>query len=180
MRKDAFWSRPSRKGALCPTGGLQTAPFRHAAAPGECGATARQPAGYLGKWPNWANALGQPPASLRGGLRQGPQISIWSLASRKGALWSRPSRKDAFCVAARIQNAPFGEVRNRRAGQSAPFRNPLTTSPHAQGGHRSARRSLQASAQSKGTRPPARRGLQTRVWLRRPRRGQRTQARAPG
>ena len=28
--------------------------------------TPRQPVGHYGKWPNWANALGQPPASLRG------------------------------------------------------------------------------------------------------------------
>ena len=39
--------------------------------------TPRQPAGHYGKWPNWANALEQPPASLRGGLREGPQISVW-------------------------------------------------------------------------------------------------------
>ena len=27
----------------------------------------RQPAGHYGEWPNWANALEQPPARLRGG-----------------------------------------------------------------------------------------------------------------
>jgi len=54
----------------------QTAPFRYVAAPGKRGATPRQPAGHYGEWLNWANALEQPPASLRGGLREGPQISV--------------------------------------------------------------------------------------------------------
>ena len=71
----------------------QNALFRHAAAPGMCGATARQAAGHYGKWPNWANALEQPPASLRGGLCQGPQISVRSLASRKDAFWLLPHGK---------------------------------------------------------------------------------------
>ena len=64
----------------------QNAPFRDVAAPRRCGTTPRQAAGHYGKRPNWANALEQPPASLRGGLRQGLQISVRSLASRKGAL----------------------------------------------------------------------------------------------
>ena len=37
----------------------------------------RQAAGHYGECLNWANALEQPPASLRGGLREGPQISVW-------------------------------------------------------------------------------------------------------
>ena len=78
----------------------QNALFRHAAAPGMCGATARQAAGHYGKWPNWANALEQPPASLRGGLCQGPQISVWSL----------DSRKSAFCPTCGLQTAPFGDA----------------------------------------------------------------------
>ncbi len=45
----------------------------------------RQAAGHYGECLNWANALEQPPASLRGGLCQGPQISVRSLTSRKGA-----------------------------------------------------------------------------------------------
>ena len=48
----------------------QTAPFRHVAAPGMCGATPRQAAGHYEKRLNWANALEQPPARLRGGLRE--------------------------------------------------------------------------------------------------------------
>ena len=79
----------SRKGALCDFQIAQNAPFRHAAAPGRCGATARQAAGHYGKWSNWANALEQPPASLRGGLCQSPQISVRSLASRKSAFCTR-------------------------------------------------------------------------------------------
>ena len=70
-----FSVRPSAQNAL----------FRHVAAPGMCETTARQAAGHYGKWPNWANALEQPPASLRGGLCQGPQISVWSLDSWKSA-----------------------------------------------------------------------------------------------
>ena len=87
----------SRKGALCDSQIAQTAPFRHAAARGRCGATTRQTAGHYGEWLNWANALEQPPASLRGGLRGGPQISVRSLASRKGAL----------CPTGGLQNALF-------------------------------------------------------------------------
>ena len=58
-------------------------------APRRCGATTRQAAGHYGEWLNWANALEQPPASLRGGLCQGPQISVRSLTSRKSAFWLR-------------------------------------------------------------------------------------------
>ena len=87
----------SRKAALCDPQIAQTAPFRHAAAPGRCGATTRQTAGHYGEWLNWANALEQPPASLRGGLREGPQISVRSLTSRKGAL----------CPTGGLQNALF-------------------------------------------------------------------------
>ena len=75
----------------------QNALFRHAAAPGRCGATPRQAAGHYGEWLNWANALEQPPASPQGGLRGGPQISVRSSASRKGAL----------CPTGGLQNALF-------------------------------------------------------------------------
>ena len=56
----------SRKLMTC----IQSAPFRHVAARRVRGTTARQDAGHYGKWPNWANASEQPPARLRGGLRQ--------------------------------------------------------------------------------------------------------------
>ena len=79
---------------------IQSAPFRHVVARRGRKATARQNAGHYGKWPNWANAPGQPPARLRGGLRRGPRTSAWGLTSRK----------DALCATARAQTAPFREV----------------------------------------------------------------------
>ena len=48
----------------------------------------RQPAGHYGKWPNWANVLEQPPASLAGGCAGEPQASAWGPASRKSAVWA--------------------------------------------------------------------------------------------
>ena len=96
----------SRKDALCDFQIAQNALFRHVAAPGRwCGATARQAAGHYGEYLNWANALEQPPASLRGGLRQGPQISVRSLTSRKGAFWLLASRKGAFWLLASRKDA---------------------------------------------------------------------------
>ena len=67
-------SRPdaSRKGAVCGSHVAQNALFRHVAAPGRCGTTARQAAGHYGKWLNWVNALEQPPARRRGGVVPGP------------------------------------------------------------------------------------------------------------
>ena len=109
-----FSVRPSAQNAL----------FRHAAAPGMCGATARQAAGHYGKWPNWANALEQPPARLRGGLRQGPQASAWGPAARKSAVWAegladgtpwaRPGHHQAVscglrrCRELRVRRNPLG------------------------------------------------------------------------
>ena len=66
-----FEPSPSRKGALCGPQIAQTALFRHVAARKAWGATARQAAGHYEKWLNWANTFEQPPARLRGGLRQG-------------------------------------------------------------------------------------------------------------
>ena len=82
-------SRPdaSRRGAVCGSHVAQNALFRHVAAREAWGATPRQPAGHYGEWPNWANVLEQPPASLRGGLCRGPQASAWGLAARKDAVW---------------------------------------------------------------------------------------------
>ena len=68
------------------TPAIQNALFRDVAAREARGATPRQTAGHYEKWLNWANALEQPPASLRGGLCQDPQASAWGPASRKGAL----------------------------------------------------------------------------------------------
>ena len=109
----------SRKDALCDSQIAQNTPFRHAAAPGRCGATARQAAGHYGKWSNWANALEQPPARLRGGLCQGPQVSVRSLTSRKDALWGCHSHGKAHPAARRL-----GKVRLsvRESVQTALFR----------------------------------------------------------
>ena len=85
----------SRKSALCWLGGLQTALFRHVATREAWDATPRQPAGHYGKWPNWANALEQPPARLRGGLRRGSQAPAWGLAARKDAVWAEGLAKGA-------------------------------------------------------------------------------------
>ena len=60
---------PHGKAHFVGFGGLQSAPFGHVAAREVWNQTPRQPAGHYGKWPNWANALEQPPARLRGGLR---------------------------------------------------------------------------------------------------------------
>ena len=101
--------------------GMQNAFFRHVAAPRRCGATPRQAAGHYGKWPNWANALEQPPASLRGGLCQGPQISVRSLTSRKDALCPTPAgcklrlsvRRRSGVGRVTAQNTSFREVVRR-------------------------------------------------------------------
>ena len=85
----------------------QNAPFRDVAAPRRCGTTPRQAAGHYGKRPNWANALEQPPASLRGGLRQGLQISVRSLASRKGALCPTGGLRMRFFVRHRPRTVLF-------------------------------------------------------------------------
>ena len=77
-----------QRGAACGSYVAQSALFRHITAREARGQTARQPAGHYGKLLNWANALEQPPARLRGGLRQGSQASVWGPAARKGAVWA--------------------------------------------------------------------------------------------
>ena len=72
--------------------------------------TPRQAAGHYGKWPNWANALGQPPARLAGGLCQGPQASTWGPTARKSAV----------CGSRVAQNAPFRHVAAREARDQTP------------------------------------------------------------
>ena len=85
-----------RRRAVRPCGGAQPGPTPHGKAQSEASASRRlrfsvtlppgrrgtqpprQPAGHYEKWPNWANALEQPPARLRGvvpgpaGLGLGP------------------------------------------------------------------------------------------------------------
>ncbi len=89
LRKSAFWPKPSRKGAfwLQPLTQKRTLRFPRSyklrffvTLPlGRRGTTARQAAGHYEKRLNWANALEQPPARLRGGLRQGPKPLVWNL-----------------------------------------------------------------------------------------------------
>mgnify|MGYP000843606182 CR=1 FL=1 len=52
------------------------------------GPTPRQTAGYREKWSNWANALEEPPARLRGGPHQGPQTrpGVWPHGKTHSAL----------------------------------------------------------------------------------------------
>ena len=65
------WDPTARKSAVCGSRVAQNAPFRHVAAREAWGATPRQPAGHYGEWPNWANALEQPPPGC-GGVVPGP------------------------------------------------------------------------------------------------------------
>jgi len=86
---------------------------------GKCArATPRQAAGHYGEWLNWANALEQPPASLRGGLREGPQISVWSLASRKGALCDTPLEVRSHRVRLSVRNGDTHSRHTRRLSTS--------------------------------------------------------------
>ena len=70
----------------------------------------RQAAGHYGECLNWANALEQPPARLRGGLRGGSQVSVRSLASRKGALCPTGGLQNALFRETPTQSALFREV----------------------------------------------------------------------
>ena len=60
------------------------------------GATPRQPAGHYGEWPNWANALEQPPARLRGGCagvrkpRPGARLHGKAQSGQRASLMARP------------------------------------------------------------------------------------------
>ena len=92
-RRGASWPDASRRGAVCGSHVAQNALFRHVAAREAWGATPRQPAGHYEKWPNWANALEQPPARLRGGLRQGSQVSAWGPTARKDAVGVYTNRR---------------------------------------------------------------------------------------
>ena len=89
---------------------------------GGVGQPPRQAAGHYGECLNWANALEQPPARLRGGLREGPQISAWSLAPRKGALWgSHPHGKThSGCVPSRRSTLCTLDLTERRILRAGP------------------------------------------------------------
>ena len=100
---------PSRKSALCDPQIAQNAPFRHVAAPGRCGATTRQAAGHYGEWPNWANALEQPPPACGAGCARvcGSRFGVWPHGKAHSA---RPvGSRMRFSVTTRPQNALFRE-----------------------------------------------------------------------
>ena len=104
-------ARGLRRRAARPCGGAQPGPTPHGKAQSEASASRRlrfsvtlppgrrgtqpprQPAGHYEKWPNWANALEQPPARLRGGLCQGPQVSAWGPTARKDAVGVYTNRR---------------------------------------------------------------------------------------
>ena len=85
-----------QRGAACGSYVAQTALFRHITAREARDQTARQPAGHYGKWPNWANALEQPPASLRGGCarvrrpRFGARLHGKAQSGQRASLMARP------------------------------------------------------------------------------------------
>ena len=131
LRRGASWPDASRKGAVCGPHVAQNALFRHVAAREAWGATPRQPAGHYGKWPNWANALEQPPARLRGGLRQGPQASAWGPAARKSAVWAEGLADGTpWARPGHHQVASCGLRRCRELRLSQPLAVPCTCSTH--------------------------------------------------
>ena len=93
-----------RRRAVRPCGGAQPGPTPHGKAqseasasrrmrfsvtspPGRCGAQPpRQPVGHYEKWPNWANALEQPPARLRGGCAKARKPRPSGPTARKDAV----------------------------------------------------------------------------------------------
>ena len=70
------------------TPAIQSALFRDVAAREARGATPRQTAGHYEKWLNWANALEQPPARLRGGCARVRKPRPGALTARKDAVWA--------------------------------------------------------------------------------------------
>ena len=85
-----------QRGAACGSYVAQTALFRHITAREARDQTARQPAGHYGKWLNWANALEQPPARLRGGCakvrrpRFGARLHGKTQSGQRASLTERP------------------------------------------------------------------------------------------
>ena len=66
--------------------------------PGSVGQPPRQPAGHYGECLNWANALEQPPASLRGGCARArkPRPGVWlhggAQSGQRASLMARPGQ----------------------------------------------------------------------------------------
>ncbi len=82
--------------------------------PGGVGQPPRQAAGHYGECLNWANALEQPPARLRGGLRGGPQISVRSLTSRKGAPCTPDLTENRTLRSCLMERRTLGESPSRK------------------------------------------------------------------
>ena len=78
-RKGAFWLQPLTQKRTLRFPRSYKLRFFVTLPLGRRGTTARQAAGHYEKRLNWANALEQPPARLRGGLRQGPKPLVWNL-----------------------------------------------------------------------------------------------------
>ena len=75
------------------TPAIQNALFRDVAAREARGATPRQTAGHYEKWLNWANALEQPPARLRGGCARTRRRRLGARSHGKAHSGQRASLK---------------------------------------------------------------------------------------
>ena len=124
-------SRPgtSRKGAVCGPRVVQTALFRHIAAREAWGATPRQPAGHYGKWLNWANASGQPPARLAGGCARARKPRPGT--SRKSAVWAEGLAESARRARPGHHQAASCGLRRRRNSALLPWPSPRPPAPRA-------------------------------------------------
>ncbi len=109
----------------------QNALFRYVAAREAWDTTPRQPAGHYGKWPNWANVLEQPPASLAGGCAGDPQASAWGPASRKGAVWAEGLAESAPRARPGHHQAASCGLRGCRELSITSLAPPAPPAPHA-------------------------------------------------
>ena len=100
-----------RRRAVRPCGGAQPGPTPHGKAQSEASASRRlrfsvtlppgrrgtqpprQPAGHYEKWPNWANALEQPPARLAGGCARARRSRSVGPTARKDAVGVYTNRR---------------------------------------------------------------------------------------
>ena len=99
----------SRKSALCDPQIAQNAPFRHAAAPGRCGATPPPGCGALWRMPQLGKRARATPRQPAGRLARGSADLGLGLTSRKSALCPTGGFRMRFSVTMRPQNAPFRE-----------------------------------------------------------------------
>ena len=97
----------SRKSALCDPQIAQNAPFRHAAAPGRCGATPPPGCGALWRMPQLGKRARATPRQPAGRLARGSADLGLGLTSRKSALCPTGGFRMRFSVTMRPQNALF-------------------------------------------------------------------------